>query len=119
VTPFGWPASATLLTRELAHQGHFPAIDVLQSLSRLEGQLLDERERRLQSRLRSLLASHTKHREMVDMGLYKSGANALLDEALKRAAGTEAFLRQGLMAHSTLEQTLQALSEAVGEEVSV
>jgi len=108
-----------VLTRELAHQGHFPAIDVLQSLSRLEGQLLDERERRLQSRLRSLLASHTKHREMVDMGLYKSGANALLDEALKRAAGTEAFLRQGLMAHSTLEQTLQALSEAVGEEVSV
>ena len=104
-----------VLTRDLAHQGHFPAVDVLHSVSRLESQLLSEPQRRLQSRLRSLLSAHAKHREMVDMGLYKSGSNAVLDEALAKATDIQAFLRQGLTESSSLEQTQSALSRLVGE----
>jgi len=103
-----------VLTRDLAHQGHFPAVDVLHSVSRLESQLLSEPQRRLQSRLRSLLSAHAKHREMVDMGLYKNGSNAVLDEALAKAVDIQAFLRQGLTESSSLEQTHSALSRLVG-----
>ena len=105
-----------VLTRELSHRGHFPAVDLLQSLSRLEHALLPAQEHALQKRLRTLLAAHAKHREMVDMGLYKSGANTLLDEALARHTGIEAFLCQGLTEHSTPQQTLRALGAAVGDE---
>ena len=105
-----------VLTRELAHQGHFPAVDVLQSISRLEDRLLQAQEHELQKRLRTLLAAHARHREMVDMGLYKSGTNALLDEALRRLAAIEAFLCQGLSEHSTPPQTLRALRVALGDE---
>jgi flagellum-specific ATP synthase len=104
-----------VLTRELAHQGHFPAIDVLQSISRLEGQLLDERARRLQTRLRTLLAAHARHREMVDMGLYKSGANPTVDEALQRMPAILAFMQQGLAECSGLDESLRFLATAVGE----
>lgn len=104
-----------VLTRELAHQGHFPAIDVLQSISRLEGQLLDERSRRLQMRLRTLLSAHAKHREMVDMGLYKSGANPSVDEALQRMPAILAFLQQGLTERSGLDESMRFLATAVGE----
>ena len=85
-----------VLTRELAHDGHYPAIDVLQSLSRLETRLLSEPERALQARVRSLLATHRRHREMVDMGLYKAGSNTDIDEALALMPHIDEFLRQGL-----------------------
>jgi flagellum-specific ATP synthase len=104
-----------VLTRELAHQGHFPAVDVLQSISRLEGQLLAPEMRAMQSRLRSLMATHAKHREMVDMGLYKAGANAALDEALERMPKVQAFLRQGLVEHCSLEQAGDQLRALVGK----
>jgi flagellum-specific ATP synthase len=85
-----------VLSRDLAHAGHYPAIDVLQSLSRLESRLLDADERALHSRLRALLATHRRHREMVDMGLYKPGSNADIDESLALMPRIEAFLRQDL-----------------------
>lgn len=104
-----------VLTRDLAHQGHFPAIDVLQSISRLEGQLLNDRRQRLQVRARSLLAMHAKHREMVDMGLYKSGTNPTLDEAIQRMPALQAFLRQGLAEHCGVEECQVELAAALGE----
>ena len=99
----------------MAHQGHFPAIDVLQSISRLEGQLLDGPERALQMRLRTLLATHAKYREMVDMGLYKSGANPTLDEALRRMPAVQSFLRQGLAEHSSPTDANRALTALLAE----
>lgn len=102
-----------VLTRELAHQGHFPAVDVLQSISRLETQLLSSPERELQTRLRGLMATHAKHREMVDMGLYKSGTNAGLDDALQCMPQILSFLRQGLHEHEAPEQAWRRLATAV------
>ncbi len=107
-----------VLTRDLAHQGHFPAVDVLQSVSRLESALLDENERRLQGRLRALLATHARHREMVDMGLYKAGANPALDEALAKWPQIEGFLRQGLQEQSSPAETTQRLAAALKEGLS-
>ncbi len=107
-----------VLTRDLAHQGHFPAIDVLQSVSRLEAQLLSGGERRLQARLRALLATHGKHREMVDMGLYKAGANAALDEALLKLPLLNDFVRQGLRDITPISDTAARLAAALRETLA-
>ncbi len=107
-----------VLTRELAHQGHFPAIDVLQSVSRLEAQLLGADERRRQARLRALLATYGKHREMVDMGLYKTGANALLDEALVKLPLLNDFVRQDLRELSPLSDTAARLAAVLKESAT-
>jgi flagellum-specific ATP synthase len=102
-----------VLTRELAHQGHFPAVDVLQSVSRLESQLLSGDDRRLQGRLRALLATHGRHAEMVDMGLYKGGANPALDEALQKMPALNEFLRQDLQSLSPRAETARRLAAAL------
>lgn len=107
-----------VLTRDLAHQGHFPAIDVLQSVSRLEAQLLSPVERRLQARLRSLLATHAKHREMVDMGLYKGGLNPALDEALQKVPALNDYLKQGLQELTGCDEASSMLAGALKEPLA-
>jgi flagellum-specific ATP synthase len=104
-----------VLSRELAHQGHFPAIDVLRSISRLEEQLASPSQRELQARLRALLAVHARQREMVDMGLYKGGANPQLDEALKRMPAIQAFLKQGLTESTPAPAAWQALATTLAQ----
>ena len=103
-----------MLTRELAHEGHYPAIDVLQSLSRLETRLLTDAERVAQARVRSLLSTHRRHREMVDMGLYKAGSNPGIDESLALMPRIDAFLRQGLEERAEAGDTHRRLIAALG-----
>ena len=103
-----------VLTRELAHEGHYPAIDVLQSLSRLETRLLSDAQRKQQTRVRSLLATHRRHREMVDMGLYKAGSNPGVDEALALMPRLDDFLRQGLADRADPADTQRRLAAALG-----
>jgi flagellum-specific ATP synthase len=98
-----------VLSRDLANEAHFPAIDVLQSISRLERRLLSKDEMKAASQLRALLSIHHRHREMVDMGLYKTGTNPELDSALKQWPAIEAFLRQDLAEVSTVQATQSAL----------
>ena len=106
-----------VLSRDLANDGHFPAIDLLQSVSRLDTVLLGKEDLVMAQHLRSMLAVHRKQREMVDMGLYKSGTNADLDAALDRWNDVVAFLRQGLTEVSSLQQTRQRLSQLLAKKV--
>lgn len=94
-----------VLNRDLANEGHYPAIDVLHSISRLESYLIPEAQLADAKRMRATLAIHQRHREMVEMGLYKAGTNPELDDALQRAPQITQFLRQGLHEVSTLKQT--------------
>jgi flagellum-specific ATP synthase len=105
-----------VLSRELANEGHYPAIDVLQSISRLERHLIEPSQFTDAKRLRAALAVHHRHREMVDMGLYKPGANAELDEAIRHAPQITSFLRQGLHEVSTLQQTRELMSSTFGRK---
>ncbi|HSW06363.1 FliI/YscN family ATPase [Aquabacterium sp.] len=105
-----------VLSRELANEAHFPAIDALHSISRLERQLLDKPQIAAAGTLRTLMSVHHRHREMVDMGLYKAGSNADLDWALACWPRVERFLRQDLDEVSTPEATRQALAEVIAKE---
>ena len=102
-----------MLSRDLANEGHFPAIDVLHSVSRLDADLLPTAARDSAQRLRSLLAVHRRQHEMVDMGLYKAGSNAQLDLALANWERITAFLRQDHAEHSSSSQTQAALARAL------
>lgn len=94
-----------MLSRDLAHQGHWPAIDVLASLSRLMPGLCPRDVQRHASRLRELLAAWREGRDLVEIGAYKAGTNPRLDEALKLKPALDALLRQEPHESSPLEET--------------
>lgn len=102
-----------MLSRDLANEGHFPAIDVLHSVSRLDSDLLSAEARSLAQALRSLLAVHRRQHDMVDMGLYKAGSNPQMDLALSNWERIAAFLRQDHADHASFAQTQQSLAHAV------
>lgn len=105
-----------VLSRELAHESHYPAIDVLQSVSRLDGELLSPEALQQAQRLRGLLAVHKRQHEMVDMGLYKPGSNASLDHALANWGRINDFLRQRPDERSDASQVRLALERALAPE---
>ena len=83
-----------VLSRHLAHRGHYPAIDVLKSVSRLMSELVDADQRTLVMSAIAHLAVLERNRQMVDVGAYEKGANAELDRALALETGLQAWLRQ-------------------------
>jgi flagellum-specific ATP synthase/type III secretion protein N (ATPase) len=97
------------LTRELAHRGHYPAIDVLASLSRLMNAIASEKHRALAQALREALAHWKEGRDLVEIGAYRAGTNEFLDRALTLMPGIEAFLKQGMHERSSLAETLTRL----------
>jgi len=85
-----------VLNRELAHRGHYPAVDVLQSVSRLTGSLLAPHERAAGDRIRELLAAHRRAEDLIAIGAYVPGSDARIDEARAKLGDIEAFLRQSV-----------------------
>jgi type III secretion protein N (ATPase) len=83
-----------LLSRRLGAAGHYPAIDVLQSLSRLFPRVAGPEQRAAATRLRAMLARNADNEFLVQVGEYKRGADPLSDEALDRRDDLAAFLRQ-------------------------
>jgi len=83
-----------VLSRRLAHEGHYPAIDVLQSASRLFGDIASPADRELATAVTETLALYERNRAMVDIGAYKAGANAQLDKALEAMPAIDRVLRQ-------------------------
>lgn len=83
-----------VLSRELASRGHWPAIDVLPSLSRLMSTVGGAPERAAADRVRTWLAAYERHRDLIVLGAYQRGSDATTDVALARLPAIEAFLRQ-------------------------
>ena len=102
-----------VLSRELAHAGHFPSIDVLQSVSRLASGLVDPAQAALVGAAREAMATFDRYREMVEMGLYKAGANPDLDAAQVLVQRLTPFLRQAMGDVSEPASTWQALQQAL------
>lgn len=83
-----------VLTRELAHAGHYPAIDVLQSVSRLEGEISVPQVREAAIELRSLLAAYRDKRDLIAIGAYERGSDRMTDRAIDLHDDINGFLRQ-------------------------
>jgi flagellum-specific ATP synthase len=92
-----------VLTRSLAHAGHYPAIDVLQSVSRLVGEIVSPRVRDAGQRLRAALAAYREKEDLIAIGAYQTGADPLLDSTIALRGRIDRFLRQAVDEPSTLE----------------
>ena len=83
-----------VLSRKLATAGHFPTVDVLESISRVTGAVTSPEQQAIATEVRALLAALRDARDLVDIGAYVSGANPMVDRALRLEAAITAFLRQ-------------------------
>jgi type III secretion protein N (ATPase) len=83
-----------VLSRELGARNHWPAIDVLSSLSRVMSVVADGEHRRAAARVREILASYERQRDLILLGAYQRGSDARTDEAIARIDAVESFLRQ-------------------------
>lgn len=98
-----------ILSRDLAARGHYPAIDVLRSKSRVMGAVATPGQIAASQRISARLAKLEEVEILVQVGEYRHGSDALADEALARQADTDAFLRQRGGEHSAMERTVQDL----------
>ncbi|MDP2326729.1 MAG: FliI/YscN family ATPase [Dehalococcoidia bacterium] len=106
-----------VLSRELAAQNHYPAIDVLQSVSRVMPSITTAEHRDDAAHLRELLARYQRSRDLVTIGAYQRGTDVALDEALLRLPAIEEFLRQRSTEPSRLPDTIRELAASIGREV--
>jgi flagellum-specific ATP synthase len=97
------------LSRRLAERGHYPAIDVLRSISRLAHDLSTPQERQARQTIRELLAVYAENEDLVTIGAYRKGANRTLDAAVDMRETINALLRQGIDEKSTLEDARREL----------
>ncbi|MGD0074798.1 MAG: FliI/YscN family ATPase [Candidatus Binataceae bacterium] len=101
------------LNRELAGRGHYPAIDVLNSVSRVAHRVSSAEHTRDRKRFIELYAHWRNAEELIALGTYHPGADARTDEAFAAHAKLEAFLKQGVEEQFSLTQSIQQLGEAI------
>lgn len=103
-----------VLSRRLAAAGHYPTIDVLESVSRSAAKVTPPERLALAARLRALLAAWADARDLVEIGAYVAGTNPDVDEAIAKRPRIEAFLRQGVDEVADAEESWALLAELVG-----
>lgn len=103
-----------VLSRRLATSGHFPSIEVLESISRVTSAVTTPEQRLAATGLRRLLAAYRSVRELVEIGAYVAGSDPDADAALALMPRIEAFLRQDMEDQTPTAATWTALGELVG-----
>lgn len=103
-----------VLSRGLAEQGRYPAIDIARSISRLAAGLRTAEQRQAVEKALAFIGAYEASRTLIDAGVYVSGANPETDAAIARRPALEAFLRQPEGEPVKPEATLQALKRAAG-----
>lgn len=98
-----------VLDRDLAHAGHYPAIDVLASVSRVQNAVTSEGERAAANELRALLAAHAEAKDLIEIGAYVAGSNAIVDRAIALKPSIDGFLRQSVDDPTEAVETTQRL----------
>lgn len=83
-----------MLSRRLGHKNHYPAIDVLQSISRVMSAIASGEHKALAGRLKNVLATYNEAEDLINIGAYKSGSNREIDYAVAKIGAVNAFLRQ-------------------------
>ncbi len=98
-----------VLSRTLAEQGAFPAIDILKSISRLSGQLMDDTHGGMARRVLKLYSLYDQAKTLIEVGAYKKGTDQGIDLAIEKKSLIDNFLQQKMDCHSPLPQTLHGL----------
>ncbi len=99
-----------VLDRRLAAAGHYPAIHVLDSLSRLTSAVCSPEHSHAATRLRTLLASYARSEDLIRIGAYQKGGDPLLDEAVSTLPGLHNLLQQRAAEHTSFVETVRQMS---------
>ena len=108
-----------VLSRRLAQAYHYPAVDVLSSLSRLATKVTNKDEQQAAGKLRRLLATYTESEDLINVGAYEEGSNAEIDEAIEKIDGIWDFLSQDVEERALPSDTLRRLSRLSGVEIQI
>lgn len=100
-----------VLTRKLATAGHFPSIDVLESVSRVVSRVTTKEQRAAATVLRSAMAARRDIQDLLDVGAYVPGSNPVVDAAMAHEGDINAFLRQGIDDPADYETSWRLLEE--------
>ena len=104
-----------VLSRELAHRNHYPAIDVLQSISRLQTELLTPEQVRAAGMVRETLATYADREDLVSIGAYAVGSDPKVDYAIAKKPEIDAFLQQRMDERTTAPEARAQLELLVGD----
>lgn len=105
-----------VLTRRLAEEGHYPAIDIGASVSRVMPQVVPAEWQQLAVTLRQLWGRYQQVRELLPLGGYQPGADPQMDEAVQRYPAIAAFLQQGIHEETPLAQVTAGLRQVLGRQ---
>ena len=99
------------LSRKVAEQNHYPAIDVLGSISRLFTEICDAEHQKAAAKMRTLLALYRENKNLIDVGMYQAGANPKLDIAIELMPQINGFLRQSVKDSVNMKNTIDTLKQ--------
>ncbi|WP_072967549.1 flagellar protein export ATPase FliI [Thermoanaerobacter uzonensis] len=102
-----------VLSRKLANKNHYPAIDVLASVSRVINDIITEEHNELIARFKDILATYTEAEDLINIGAYNFGSNPKIDEAIELIDKMNSFLRQRIDESYDFETTKQLLYESI------
>ena len=97
------------LSRKVAEMNHYPAIDVLQSISRCMSQIATREHKQLAGKLKNVMATYNEAEDLINIGAYKAGSNPEIDYAVSKIQEVNAFLQQDVNDKFTFEETIQLL----------
>ena len=98
-----------VLSRKLAHRNHYPAVDVLQSISRCMSQISKKEHKAAAGKLRNVLATYNEAEDLINIGAYKSGSNPSIDYAISKIDAVNHFLTQDVEEKVSFEETIEML----------
>ncbi len=98
-----------MLTRKFANKNHYPAIDVLQSISRVMSSIVTEEHKAAAGRLKMVLATYSEAEDLINIGAYKSGSNKNIDYAISKIDAVNEFLRQNINEKLKFDEIIDSL----------
>jgi flagellum-specific ATP synthase len=102
-----------VLSRDIAMRNHYPAIDVLGSVSRLMNDITAEEQLEMAGKMRNLMSLYEANSDLINIGAYKSGSNKMLDEAIEKMQGINQFLQQRTGEKIKYEKSVELMKAAV------
>ena len=105
-----------MLNRKLVHKNHYPAIDVLQSISRCMSQIATREHKRLAGKLKNVLATYSEAEDLINIGAYKKGSNPSIDYAISKIDAVNQFLCQDVDEKFDFETSVELLTKLFAEQ---
>lgn len=105
-----------VLSRSMAQRNHYPAVDVLASISRVMSSVASQEHKELAGQMKNVLATYRDAEDLINIGAYRSGSNKNIDFAIEKIDAVNAFLKQGTEEKFLFDDILRQMAEIFAEE---